>query len=206
MHLILDHSISLEKLHQYNLTADRINSDEAILVEECIAGNRLAHKVLYEKHYDRLLGICFRYIPNKADAEDVLHDSFIIIFKKLHTFRKDSKLNTWVTRIVINNALQHLRKTKKSPLRFLDEMDIEIENDIQEEEIQQLSSNALFQLIKKLPTGFRTVLCLYSIDGYSHKEISKLLNISEIGSRSQLTRARKQLRKLIQGKEGSHER
>jgi RNA polymerase sigma-70 factor (ECF subfamily) len=170
---------------------------EDLLVELCASGDRLAQKVLYEKFYPYLLGVCLRYVVDSSKAEDILHDCFIKIFRNIHKFRSDAQLKTWLTRVVINHNLDQLRK--KRYFKSVEELSPgeEEELEIKEEAIAYLTCQEVLQRIELLPVGYRTVLCLYSIDGLSHKEIGKELGINEASSRSQLSKARKLLRELL---------
>lgn len=172
-----------------------------MLVAACIRKERLAQKYLYETYYNRLLGISMRYLSDQNTAEDVLHDSFIGIFKNIKKFKGNSALYTWLTRVVINDCLSYLRKKKRSKLEFRDEMEYTEVEELSEEEIAQYSCEQLLDLMNLLPEGYRTILCMYSIDGLTHKEISDYLKISESSSRSQLSRARTSFREILKRKE-----
>lgn len=171
--------------------------DEKQLVAECLKKNESAERHLYESNYNILLGICLRYLTEYAEAEDVVHDSFITIFKQLHRFQFKSSLRTWMTRIAINGCLAYLKKQKKLVIdhdQVLEELN---QPEISEDELKHLNVQEILELLNRLPIGYKTVLCLYSIDGLDHREISGLLGISESSSRSQLFRARVYLRKLL---------
>ena len=173
-----------------------LQADEIYLVKQCCQKNQLAQRVLYETYFNRLLGVAMRYMASKDEAEDVLHDCFILIFKKIQTFKHRSGLYSWLTRIVINACLGILRKKNKK--EFLNIAEIkDPEDEIESDEIEHLSTQQILELLKKLPIGYSTVLSLYSIDGLSHAEIGAQLGISESSSRSQLTRARKSFRDLL---------
>ncbi|MBO6517734.1 MAG: RNA polymerase sigma factor [Bacteroidia bacterium] len=203
MQFTLTHYAS-EKLPKRDFTQEDFLKDEALLVRECVANNRLACKTLYEKYHPKLLAVSMRYIHNLDDAEDLMQESFITIFEKLGAFKSNSRLSTWLTRIVINNSLQFLRKKHPTLLSYEDDWREPVEEDIAEEEIEQFSANEVLAAIGHLPTELRVVLCLFSIDGYSHKEVSKSLGITENNSRSRLSRARKQLRIILKRKEAKH--
>lgn len=144
-----------------------------------------------------MLGVCFRYINERAEAEDVVHDCFIQILNKIKNFKSKSKLSSWMTRIVINGSLAYLKKKKRLPIDY----DLPIEHveqrELKEDELDSYSCDDILGFIHQLPIGYKTVLCLYSIDGLSHKEISESLSISESTSRSQLYRGRQLLRELL---------
>lgn len=169
---------------------------EETLIQACINEEAQAQRLLYEQHASRLMGICYRYAKNEADAEDILQIAFIKIFDKLKHFRKESSLETWMTRIVINTAISHLRITKK----FSQESDIEsVENQMSfsQEQYHQIDTRFLMKCIQELPDGYRVVLNMFAIEGYSHKEISEQLNINESTSRSHYFRAKALLEKKL---------
>ena len=133
--------------------------------------------------------ICIRYIGDRDLAADVLQDGFITLFEKLNTYKGEGSFEGWARRIFVTTALMNLRK--KDALKMSDELDtargIKAETVSQ---IQNISYKELMKLIMSLPPGFRTVFNMYSIEGYSHKEIAETLGISETTSRTQLSRAR----------------
>jgi len=151
-----------------------------------------AQSEIYELYADVLFGICLKYSRNYQDAEDTLQDSFLIIFDKITQYNKKGSFEGWLKRIAINTALQKYRK--KTPLELVKEVtDIEdlVEIDFKD---KNLDIDFLLNLIQQLPDQYRLVFNLYVLDSYSHKEISKMLNISEGTSKSNLSRARKKLK------------
>ena len=147
---------------------------------------------MYELYADVLFGICLKYSRNYQDAEDTLQDSFLIIFDKITQYNKKGSFEGWLKRIAINTALQKYRK--KTPLEFVKEV-TEIEDLVEIDfEDKNLNIDFLLNLIQQLPDQYRLVFNLYVLDSYSHKEISKMLNISEGTSKSNLSRARKKLK------------
>ena len=151
-----------------------------------------AQSEIYKLYADVLFGICLKYSRNYQDAEDTLQDSFLIIFDKITQYNKKGSFEGWLKRIAINTALQKYRK--KTPLELVKEVtDIEdlVEIDFKD---KNLDIYFLLNLIQQLPDQYRLVFNLYVLDSYSHKEISKMLNISEGTSKSNLSRARKKLK------------
>ena len=195
-------NISLLKNETY---IHELETNEEFLVQECISRSRLAQKVVYEQNYSHLLSCCIRYCENQEEAEDILHDSFIKIFKVIRKFNGSSTLKTWLTRLVINEVLMYLRKKKRLPKQTELKSDHTEVAEISEEELQHFSGKEVLKLIQKLPAGYKEILCLYSIDGYNHEEIGTALNIAPATSRSQLSRARKQLKDLLKTKEVTNE-
>ncbi|MFK7899636.1 MAG: RNA polymerase sigma factor [Cyclobacteriaceae bacterium] len=162
-------------------------STEDLLVERCKKKDSKAQQAVYEKYSGKLLSICKRYLNNQ-DAEDVMAMAFVKIFGKIHQFQHKGSFEGWMRRIVVNQCLAYLQKTKK---RYL-EVDIEDAGyqDTQQTVVSSLQEEDLLTMIQSLPVGYRTVFNLYAIEGYSHKEVAKQLKISEGTSKSQLSRAR----------------
>ena len=164
------------------------------IVEAILKGDKDAFRILYNKYKRRYMLTCLRYIKSRATAEDTLQDAFVSIYKSLSQFdASKGEFYSWSNRIVINTCLQKLRK--KSFLGvFEDIMEFSQQISIEEDAISRLSLKEVTAVIQKLPKGYRTVFNMYMIDGYNHKEIAKALNISEGTSKSQLLRAKRQLK------------
>ncbi len=166
------------------------------LIENCLKGNARAQKLLYDKFGPKLMGVCFRYATNKQEAEDLLQDGFIKIFEKLDKYSGIGSFEGWMRRIVVNTALDNIRKNKK----FLLNTDLETEgyklssNDFIEE---RLAAKDLIKVLHSIPLGYKTVFNLYAIEGYSHKEIAEQLGVSTSTSKSQYSRAKALLREKI---------
>lgn len=179
---------------------------ETSLIEECIKGNEDAQKELYGKYARKLYAICNRYSDNYQVAEDILQDSFIRIFDKLKSFRSQGSFEGWMKRITINTALESLKKKKIVSVSIDSKVSCpEIACD--ENIFSNLSSKDIIAMIQKIPEGYREVLNLFTIDGYTHLEIAKMLGISEANSKLRLNRARNMLKeKLTHSNIVSHER
>ena len=163
------------------------------LVEQCRRQDRRAQRELYEKLSVRMFPVCLRYIGDREKAKDVLHDGFITLFSKLGDYRGDGMFEGWARRIFVTACLMQIRKTDilKQAVQIDGESPkAEASLELDPEETSQLDADKLMELIVSIPDGFRTVFNLYAIEGYSHKEIAKMLNLSEGGCRSQLSRAR----------------
>ena len=172
--------------------------DDKELIRACLAEDRSAQSMLYNRFAPKMLGVCYRYAQTIAEAEDVLQEGFIKVFNKLSNFRFESSLETWVTRIMVNTALNHLRSTKKFKL----EGDLE-QVDFQQAEVSvqfhNMDVNVVMKHIHELPTGYRVVLNMFAIEGYSHAEIAAEMGIKESSSRSQYLRAKALLEKRLNG-------
>ena len=161
--------------------------EEKELVAACIRNDRLAQKELYDRYARVMMAVCMRYVGDKDRAQDVLQEAFIKVFVSLPSFTGSGSLEGWIRRIVVNTALESLRKC-----------DVMRDAAAIEDAEMRLSAEDLLGVIAALPPGFRTVFNMYAIEGYSHKEIADMLGISEGTSRSQYNRARSLIQKKIQ--------
>ncbi len=167
------------------------------LVRACLRGDDRAQRQFYDRHKVKMYGLCLRFASSQAEAEDMLMEGFYKVFRDLRQFNGQCPLEAWVRKVVVNSALMHLRK--KNRQLFADTALDEIPDDIaiNEDPLEHLNVKAVIALIQQLPIGFRTVFNLYAIEGYSHKEIAAQLGISESTSRSQYTRAKTTLQRLV---------
>lgn len=161
------------------------------LVEQCQRGNAFAQKRLYDQYANRLFRVSLRYVRNEPEAEEVLMNGFLKVFRAIgnFTYRDDNGLEAWLRRIVVNEALQYLRAHRHLPLFQADE-DAESQPDSVPLPDTNLDAERIYALIRELPPGYRTVFNLYVIEGYTHREIAEQLSISENTSKSQLSKAR----------------
>lgn len=173
--------------------------DERQLAERCARGEKLACKELYDSFAGRLLALSTRYVGSRDAAEDVLQDSFIKIFGSLGSFRYRGKgsLYAWLRRIVVNQSVDRLRETKKLGMVSLEDIHADRGDSLTEKDVGMLPGDALARMVEELPDGYRAVFNLYAMDGYSHKEIGKMLGIKEKSSSSQYFRARALLAEKI---------
>lgn len=160
---------------------------EEELIEGCRKGSRAFQKALYDRYCRKMLVVCLRYSKTTAEAEDIVQEAFIKIFQGIKDFRRESKLETWITRIMVNTALNAQRKKLYLyPMVDVTEMVLPEE----EMSISGINFNQLLEMIQSLPQGCQVVFNLFAIEGYSHKEIGELLGISEGTSKSQFARAK----------------
>jgi RNA polymerase sigma-70 factor (ECF subfamily) len=170
-------------------------SDHQELIDGCIAGDNKSQKAFYDLFSRKMYVVCLRYAKSDHEAEDVLQESFIKIFKSIGKFRGESRLEYWVKRIVINTALNHQRnKLYMYPMVDVEEVKQTFNH---ERIISDYHFEELLALVKELPSGCRVIFNLFGIEGYSHKEIGEMLNISEGTSKSQYSRAKKLLQQKI---------
>lgn len=159
------------------------------LVKECLRGKSSAQEKLYGIFAEQMLGICYRYTKSLDDAEDVLQEGFVKVFKYLHQYRFDGELGGWIRRIMVNTAINFLKQNRKYQ-RDLSFDDVSMHPVTEEDPQMNLQAKELANLVRQLPTGYQTVFNLHAVEGYSHVEIGQLLGISEGTSRSQYMRAR----------------
>ncbi|MCD4746692.1 MAG: sigma-70 family RNA polymerase sigma factor [Bacteroidales bacterium] len=170
---------------------DKINNDKYL------KNDSISQKLLYNHFSPKMYGICLRFAKNIMEADDILQEGFIRVFTNLKYFRNEGSLEAWIRRTIINTAINYYRKNLKyTKEKNID--DIEISNVSEENVINRMSLEELLKIIQQLPNGYRTIFNLNVIEGYTHKEIGKMLNISDNTSKSQLTRAKSILRKKIQ--------
>ncbi|MFC1539077.1 RNA polymerase sigma factor [Candidatus Latescibacterota bacterium] len=174
---------------------EKIN--EHHLLKRCRDGDLKSYNTLYNRYKDRIYSISVRMLGNIHDAEDATQEIFIKIFKSIGEFRGDSALFTWIYRITMNTCVEFLRKKEKYKKEDpLDEMEYRPELSYETEDSGSFN-RIVEQEIKKLPEGYRKVFILYAVEGFKHKEITEILNISEGTSKSQYFRAKIQLRKQL---------
>jgi RNA polymerase sigma factor (sigma-70 family) len=177
---------------------------EKELIDGCAKGNRATQKALYDRYCQKMMVICLRYSKSEQEAEDVLQEGFIKVFAGIKSFRGESKLSTWITRIVINTALNSQRQ-KLYLLPMLDVSELIIKED-EEIGLAEFHLSELITMIQSLPDGCRVVFNLFAIEGYSHKEIGELLKITEGTSKSQYSRAKSLLKSKLEGQKKEYER
>jgi RNA polymerase sigma-70 factor (ECF subfamily) len=169
---------------------------EEKLIEMCTKGNGEAQRLLYERFYKKMYVVALRYSKTTFEAEDILQESFIKIFAAIENFKKDSTLDYWVKRIVINTALKQNR-------RMFDKMHMDDVDDMVEEPASEVFADQsydfkeLLAIIQQLSPGYQAVFNLYAIEGYKHNEIAEMLGISEGTSKSQYARAKALIQKML---------
>jgi RNA polymerase sigma factor (sigma-70 family) len=171
---------------------------EASLIQHCLKGDRKHQKALYELYAPKLFSICLRYAKNQMDAEDILQDGFVKLFNKLHQYKGEGSFEGWIRRIFVNTAIEYLR-SKKPPVTGCEFCENSL-LDKQPSPLDNLYNMELLKTSKRLSQGYQTVFQLYAVEGFSHQEIAKQLGITESTSKSQFSRAKAQLRTMIQAK------
>ena len=181
----------------------KISDDE--LRDLCIKGDGDAQNELYNRYAPKFWGVCLRYAKNQMSAEDIMQEGFIRIFRYLPNFKNKGSFEGWMRRTIVNTAINYYKKNLSSAkeTEYFEYMGGKTKD---ADAISNLSYEELLKLIQNLPTGYRTVFNMYIIEGYSHKDIGKALNISENTSKSQLSRARANLQQQLKKLNGSDER
>jgi RNA polymerase sigma-70 factor (ECF subfamily) len=169
------------------------------LIHRCRAGDQEAHFRLYKLYSKAMYNVGYRITGNEEDAEDVLQEAFISAFKNLNHYRGDSSFGSWVKKIVINKAINLLKKRKWELMPENEEFDIPAEEPEQEYR-PELQVETVRNAIMKLPDGYRSVLSMYLLEGYDHQEIAGIMGITESTSKSQLNRAKTKLRELLRNR------
>jgi RNA polymerase sigma factor (sigma-70 family) len=166
-----------------------------LLIKGCLAQNPKSQKALFDTFAPTMYAICYRYAKNSDQAKDLLQEGFIKVYTKLGEFKFEGSFEGWLKRIFINHALEYIRKEIRQP----DMVNLEDSHELSSTTIQfhELDTQKIMAQIQKLPTGYRTVINLFIIEGYSHKEIAEMLGISESTSKTQLHKGRHMLQKML---------
>ncbi len=172
---------------------------ERQIIDGCKNGDASARRELYERYAGLMYGICCRYTPDRVMAEDLLHDGFITLYTKIGEFRGEGSFEGWCRRIFVTTALGYLRK-RNLLANAADVTEIRSLKGPSPTALESIEAGELMEAISELPDGYRTVLNLFAIEGYSHREIAEALGINENTSRSQFSRARVKLAEILREK------
>lgn len=169
--------------------------DEDKLIDGCLRNKEKAQKTLYTSYAPKMLGVCLRYIHERNTAEEIMIGGFVKVFEKISQFKREGSFEGWIRRIMVNESLTYIRRNKSMYL------EVDIEKAETQPDYNQLNDHLeeqdLLKMIQELPVGYRTVFNMYVIEGYSHKEIAEMLEITESTSKTQLSRARSVLQKKL---------
>lgn len=172
--------------------------DERSLINACVRRERWAQRVLYEAYYGPMMGLCLRYASNNEEAEDILHEAFIKVFKSINNYKPGTSLTSWIRRIVVNTAIDQYRKRKRRRTEDIDNAyDIGSDNP---GAVSIATEKEILKCVQCLTPTYRNVFNLYVMEGYSHREVGERLGISESTSRSNLVKARSKLRDMLKEK------
>lgn len=175
---------------------------ERKIIEGCLEGKRKAYNALFKKYAALMMAVCMRYCKNREEAEDILQEGFIKVYKNIAGYRMQGSFEGWIRRIIVNTAinnyhnnLKRLQKEELNENKLAEEL--AGDNDHEETLNNEISKKLLMEMIQSLPDGYRLVFNMFAIEEYSHKEIAERLNISVNTSKSQLFKARKLLKEKI---------
>lgn len=170
------------------------DSSETDLVKGCVKGKNLAQKYLYQRFHGKMLNVCMRYAGDREEAVEMLNAGFLKVFTSIGKFEHKGSLEGWIRRIMMNTAIDHIRKYQTYNKTMVNNSYAEASVD--NEAIDHLLGEDIYKVIQKLPPTSRTVFCLYLIDGYTHKDIAEQLGISVGTSKWHLSEAKKRFREL----------
>ncbi len=169
------------------------------LIQRCLQGDRLAYNQLYRLYSRSMYNIGYRIVNNGDEAQDVLQEAFISAFRNLRHYRGDSTFGAWLKKIVVNKAINQVKKRKPERFPEDDRWDVKEEEPVDEFAEFPFTVEKVKNAIKMLPDGYRMVLSMYLLEGYDHGEIAGILGISESTSKSQFNRSKKKLKELLEG-------
>jgi RNA polymerase sigma-70 factor (ECF subfamily) len=172
-----------------------LKNNEKGLIQACVRRERWAQKVLYEEYYSRMMGVCLRYATDEEEALDILHEGFIKVFRHISKYKPGTSLSAWIRRIMVNTAIDYFRKNSRRRTEDMDEAYDISTND--PDAISRCTEQEILKAIQELTPAYRAVFNLYVIEGYAHKEIAELLDITESTSRSNLVKARSKLKEIL---------
>ncbi len=172
-----------------------IQIDEVAYIQSCQASEEWALKKLYEDHYSVMLPVCMRYASCEDDALDILHEGFIKVFRYISKYKAGTSLGSWIRRIMINTSIDYYRREKRRRTECLDNAYTISSKNV--DAVSVLSAQEIIKALQMLTPAYRSVFNLYIIEGYSHREVAKALNITESTSRSNLVKARTKLKNLL---------
>lgn len=173
--------------------------NEQQIIAGCRDQKREAQEMLYGKYARTMYGICLRYCSDEDAAKDLLQDGFIKVFANINSFQEKGSFEGWMKRIFINLALENIRRQKNiiQSSENIQELPEIVDSSTEEDEMYKISETTLLKMIQELPKGYATVFNLYAIEGYAHREVAEMLEITESTSRSQYVRARQILQDKV---------
>jgi RNA polymerase sigma factor (sigma-70 family) len=176
----------------------QLSHSEQEFIQSCIDKDAVSLKLLYENFYPKMFPLCKRYANNEDDALDILHDGFIKVFKNIDKYQVGTSLNAWIKRIMVNTAIDYYRKETRRRASNIEEA-ITLSSD-NPDALSDISADEIISLLQHLSPSYRSVFNMYVIEGYSHKELASILEITESTSRSNLVKARNKMRELLVSK------
>lgn len=175
-----------------------LTADEPDLIAACVRQERWAQQRVYEEHYGKMMGVCMRYASHEEDALDMLHEGFIKVFRYITKYKPGTSLQAWIRTVIVNTCIDHYRKNHRRRTEDLDQIQPLANGDISA--LDMISAEEILALVRDLSPAYRMVFNLYILEGYSHKEIAEMLDITESTSRSNLVKARLKLQEALKTK------
>ena len=170
------------------------------IIEGCVKGDSKCQQIVYQKFYGKMLGACMRYAKDREEARDILQDGFLKVFTNIRSYGGSGSFEGWVRRVIINTALDYIRKSKQliqyADSDYVDENAEEITEE-ENNEYANISTDEIMEAVQKLPTAYRTVFNMFVVDGFSHADIAEQLSISVGTSKSNLSKAKLHLKKKL---------
>lgn len=180
----------------------KLEGREKDFIRACIRRERWAQQKLYEEYYGRMMGVCLRYASNRDDALDILHDGFMKVFKNIEKYQPGTSLNSWIRRIMVNTSIDFYRKKIRRRTEDIEQaFQVSINT---ADAISQCTEKEILAAVQQLSPAYRAVFNLYVIEGFSHKEIADILEITESTSRSNLVKARLKLKEALRVRYSIH--
>lgn len=168
------------------------------LIQACIRQERWAQQRVYEDHYSKMMSICLRYATQEEEAQDMLHEGFIKVFRYIERYKPGTSIQAWIRTIIVNTCIDHYRRNHRHRSEQLDDNTNLISNDVSA--LDKLTAEEILVHVQNLTPSYRMVFNLYVLEGYSHKEIGEMLEITESTSRSNLVKARLKLQAALKRK------
>ncbi len=168
------------------------------LIQSCKEGNQSAQMEVYNRYYKAMYNTAYRIVKHSAEAEDIMQESFLKAFTKLHTFRGDVTFGAWLKRIVVNNSIYHYKKQRKKNEVALDGIMYKVEDNdgiASDHVFAEQKAQKVMETMKRLKDNYRISLTLHLIEGYDYEEICSIMNISYANCRTTISRAKESLRK-----------
>ncbi|HRW75099.1 MAG: sigma-70 family RNA polymerase sigma factor [Lewinellaceae bacterium] len=172
-----------------------LTADESDLIAACVRQERWAQQRVYEEHYGKMMGVCLRYANHEEDALDMLHEGFIKVFRYISRYKSGTSLQAWIRTIIVNTCIDHYRRNHRRRTDDLDQVQTLSNGEISA--LDMISAEEILGLVRELTPSYRVVFNLYVLEGYSHKEIADMLDITESTSRSNLVKARLKLQHAL---------
>ena len=174
------------------------------IIEGCVRGDRKSQQIIYEKFYGKMLGACMRYSKDREEAKDILQDGFMKVFTNIKQYGSSGSFEGWIRKIIVNTAIDFIRKSKNmiqfADSDYVEENREEISEEESNKEYLNISAAEIMEAVQQLPTSYRTVFNMFVVDGFSHKEIAEQLGISVGTTKSNLSKAKMNLKKALANK------